>query len=190
MRSLNDRLQELTQKLTSGELCDSKKLANEINFHIFDYDPEDEYIIRDYLYKYLAKKDNLKIKIIDVYDLIIEILNEEEYLSKCFEYEKKHNTKQLNVLISRIIGIGTNNDLLIKKIKDKVEPNDIVIITGIGKSYEIVRGHTILNNLQNVIRDNPLILFYPGTYSGQYFKLFNIFENDNYYRAFQLISRK
>lgn len=89
MRSLNDRLQELTQKLTSGELYDSKKLANEINFHIFDYDPEDEYIIRDYLYKYLAKKDNLKIKIIDVYDLIIEILNEEEYLSKCFEYEKK-----------------------------------------------------------------------------------------------------
>ena len=78
MRSLNDRLQELTEKITSGELYDSKKLANELNFHIFDYNPEDEYIVRDYLNKYLATKDNIKIKIIDVYDLIIEILNEED----------------------------------------------------------------------------------------------------------------
>ena len=80
--------------------------------------------------------------------------------------------------------------LIVKKIKSEVEPNHIIIITGIGKCYGIVRGHTILNNLHSVITNNPLIMFYPGYYDGQSFKLFNKLENDNYYRAFQLVSRK
>ena len=77
-----------------------------------------------------------------------------------------------------------------KKIKSEVEPNKIIIITGMGKCYGIVRGHTILNNLHSIITSNPLIMFYPGSYNGQSFKLFNKLENDNYYRAFQLVRRK
>jgi len=59
-----------------------------------------------------------------------------------------------------------------------------------GKCYGIVRGHTILNNLHSIITNNPVIMLYPGIYDGQSFKLFNKLENDNYYRAFQLVSRK
>ena len=78
-----------------------------------------------------------------------------------------------------------------KKIKNEVtDQNQIVIITGIGKCYGIVRGHTILNNLHSIITNNPLIMFYPGSYNGQSFKLFNKLENDNYYRAFQFVGRK
>ena len=48
----------------------------------------------------------------------------------------------------------------------------------------------ILNNLHSVITSNPVIMFYPGSYNGQSFKLFNKLENDNYYRAFQFVGRK
>lgn len=190
MKSINTRLQEMTNKLSSKELFESKGLGNEINFHVFDYDPEDEYIVREYLENYLLKKTKLNIKVFDIYDIIIEILKEKGFLEKCFDYETKKGAKYLNTIISKTIGIGSGNDLIMKKIKSEVEPNQIIIITGMGKCYGIVRGHTILNNLHSVITNNPLIMFYPGSYNGQSFKLFNKLENDNYYRAFQFVGRK
>lgn len=56
MRTIDDRLQEMTDKLSRKELFDKQGLGNEINFHVFDYDPEDEYIVREYLENYLLKK--------------------------------------------------------------------------------------------------------------------------------------
>ena len=62
MKNINTRLQEMTNKLSSKELFESNGLGNEINFHVFDYDPEDEYIVRDYLDNYLLKKTKLNIQ--------------------------------------------------------------------------------------------------------------------------------
>lgn len=190
MKNINTRLQEMTNKLMDNNLLKANGLGNEVNFHIFDYDPEDEYIVRDYLYNYLLKKDNLNIQVFDIYNIIIDILQEKGFLDKCFEYEKRKNAKSLNDLISKTLGIGSTNDLIVKKIKNEIEPNKIIIITGVGKCYGIVRGHTILNNLQSVVTNNPLIMFYPGSYDCQSLKMFNKLENDNYYRAFQFVTRK
>lgn len=190
MKSINYRLQEMTNKLCNKALFESNGLGNEINFHVFDYDPEDEYVVRDYLENYLMKRTKLNIKVFDIYDIIIDILKENGFLEKCFEFEKKKGAKYLNDLISKTVGIGSGKNIIVKKIKSEIEQNQIIIITGIGKCYGIVRGHTILNSLQSVITNNPLIMFYPGYYDGQSFKLFNILENDNYYRAFQFVSRK
>ena len=190
MRSINARLDEMTKKLSSNELFASQGLGNEINFHVFDYDPEDEYIVREYLENYLLKKEKLNLKVFDIYDIIIEILKEKGFLEKVYEFEKKKGTKNVNEIISKTLGISSNNDLIMKKIKNEIEPSQIILITGIGKCYGIVRGHTILNNLHSVVLNNPLIMLYPGSYDGQSFRLFNKLENDNYYRAFQFVGRK
>ena len=191
MRNINDRLQEMTDKIASGQVIESTNLGNEINFRVFDYDPEDEYVVRDYLYNYLLKR-NKNIQVFDIYNIIVDILKEKGFLEKTFEYEKKKGAKFVNSIIQKTLAISSNNDLIIKYIKDHLKKEDgkIIIITGMGKCYGIVRGHTILNNLQSVITENPVIMFYPGTYDGQTFRLFNKLENDNYYRAFQLVSRK
>lgn len=190
MKSINARLDEMTKKLNDKELFESNGLGNEINFHVFDYDPEDEYIVREYLNNYLLKKEKLNLKVFDIYEIIIDILEEKGFLNKVFDFEKKKGTKYINELISKTIGIGSSNDLILKKIRSEIEPGQIILITGIGKCYGIVRGHTILNNLHSVVTNNPLIMFYPGSYDGQSFKLFNVLKNDNYYRAFQFVSRK
>ena len=191
MRNINDRLQEMTDKIASGQVIESANLGNEINFRVFDYDPEDEYVVRDYLYNYLLKR-NKNIQVFDIYDIIVDILKEKGFLEKTFEYEKKKGAKFVNSIIQKTLAISSNNDLIIKYIKEHFDKEDgkIIIITGMGKCYGIVRGHTILNNLQSVITENPVIMLYPGTYDGQTFRLFNKLENDNYYRAFQLVSRK
>lgn len=186
MKSINTRLQKLRDRLNDEELYTHNGLGNEINFHVFDYDPQDEYIVRDYL-EYLLGKTN--IQIFNIYEIIFDILKEKGFLDKVYEYEEKKGAKFVNSVISKTLGISTNNDLIVKKIKEQIQPGKAIIITGVGQCYGIVRGHTILNNLQSAVLDNPLILMYPGTYNGQSFKLFNVLDNDNYYRAFQFVSR-
>ena len=60
-----------------------------------------------------------------------------------------------------------------------------MLLIGIGKCYPIIRSHTILNNLHQVVDDVPVIMFYPGIYSGQDLMLFGEIKDDNYYRAFK-----
>ena len=102
-----------------------------------------------------------------------DILKEKGFLEKVFDYEKKRGTEYVNNIISRTLCISTNNDLIVNYIKENIKPNETIIITGVGESYNIVRGHTILNNLHSVVTSNPLLMFYPGVYDGQSFKLFN-----------------
>ena len=51
----------------------------------------------------------------------------------------------------------------------------------------MLRSHTVLNNLHQVIDHVPVVLFYPGKYDGQELILFGEIKDDNYYRAFKLV---
>jgi hypothetical protein len=50
-----------------------------------------------------------------------------------------------------------------------------------------VRSHNVLNNLHQVLDSVPVVMFYPGRYSGQNLQLFGTIKDDNYYRAFPLV---
>ena len=67
------------------------------------------------------------------------------------------------------------------------EHGDILLITGVGKVYPFMRSHNILDNLQHIFSDIPVVLLYPGTYNGQELSLFDEFQDGNYYRAFNMI---
>src|SRR5690606_13692768 len=154
-------------------------LGNEIGYYIFDYDPEHEIIVREHI-KFLKQKINndgmdFSIREIDLYEIMIEILAEKGYLKKVFEMEKKKGT-----------------DAILKPIKNTLrltQKNDLVFLTGVVKIWPIIRSHTILNVLHSVIDHIPLIMFYPGTYSGQDLNLFDEISDQNYYRAFKLVER-
>ena len=49
MKSIQERLDEMTAKLGSEEFKNSYGLGNEVDFHVFDYDPDDEYIVRNHV---------------------------------------------------------------------------------------------------------------------------------------------
>jgi hypothetical protein len=65
---------------------------------------------------------------------------------------------------------------------------DLLVITGVGSAYPLLRTHRLLNCLQPLLKRVPLVVFYPGKYTGQSLSLFGRLADDNYYRAFQLIS--
>jgi hypothetical protein len=69
----------------------------------------------------------------------------------------------------------------------KPEEADIVIMTGVGNAWPLLRSHTLLNNLHALMEKTPLVMFYPGVYDGQGLSLFGCVEDRNYYRAFRLV---
>lgn len=193
IKTTKERMQKLRQMIESKTINKLEGLGGEINFWIFDYDPEEEYYIRENINDFI--NDKYDVQVYNIYKIIIEILEEKGYLKKVIDYEKKKGIDKANDAIRDALEISSNNDKIIKYIKEHQEDNKTVILTGIGDVYGVVRPHTILNNLQSVVEKNPLIMFYPGVYTGQEIKLFGKtneivnnnegLESNNYYRAFR-----
>ncbi len=67
------------------------------------------------------------------------------------------------------------------------EDHDLVLVSGVGGVFPLLRTHNLLNNLHALMRQTPLVLFYPGKYDGQSLRLFGILKDKPYYRAFRLV---
>lgn len=80
-----------------------------------------------------------------------------------------------------------NNNVIVNYILERTPDNCVVFLTGVGKAYPILRSHNVLNNLHQKLDEVPVVLFFPGQYSGRELVLFNTIEGSNYYRAFPLI---
>lgn len=193
MKTIYERLDEILPIITDKRFRENKGLGNEIGYYIFDYDPEDEIIVREHI-RFLKQKINNEgmdfyIRELDLYEIMIEILEQKGYLKKVFEMEKKKGTDAILKPIKNTLRLTQKNDLVVEHIREMVQENDVVFLTGIGKIWPIIRSHTVLNVLHSVIDRVPLIMFYPGTYSGQDLSLFNEISDQNYYRAFKLVER-
>lgn len=55
MASINARLDQIIPKIKEQKFIDGRGLGNEISFYIFDYNPEDELLVRDYI-KHIKKE--------------------------------------------------------------------------------------------------------------------------------------
>lgn len=196
MRTIYERLDKILPILMDKRFRENKGLGNEIGFYIFDYDPKDEMAVREHI-AFLKQKINndsidINIKVFDLYEIMIEILESKGYLKKVFDLEEKKGTPAILKPIKNTLRLTQKNDLVVEYIRDRVKENDIVFLTGVGKIWPIIRSHTVLNVLHSVIDHVPLIMFYPGTYSGQDLYLFDKSDNindQNYYRAFKLVER-
>lgn len=193
MKTIYERLDEILPILTDSRFRENKGLGNEIGYYIFDYDPEDEMIVREHI-KFLKQKINndgmdISIREFDLYEIMIDILENKGYLKKVFDMEKEKGTEAILRAIKNTLRLTQKNDLVVEHIRERVQKNDIVFLTGVGKIWPIIRSHTILNVLHSVIDQVPLIMFYPGTYSGQDLNLFDEISDRNYYRAFKLVER-
>ncbi|MCK9217425.1 MAG: DUF1788 domain-containing protein [Firmicutes bacterium] len=193
MKTIYERLDEILPILTDSRFRENKGLGNEIGYYIFDYDARDETIVREHI-NFLKQKINnegidISIREFDLYEIMIDILEGKRYLQKVFDMEREKGTDAILRPIKNTLRLTQKNDLIVDHIRERVEKNDIVFLTGVGKIWPIIRSHTVLNVLHSVIDHVPLIMFYPGTYSGQDLHLFDEISDRNYYRAFKLVER-
>lgn len=189
--TLDERLDIVEEMIKRPSFRENKGLGNEVGYYIFDYPAEKELIVRERI-NYIRKKnessiEKYKVVVFDLYDITISILKEKGYLEKCYDFEHKYGFERIVKSVGNMLRITSSNSLIIQHIKGNIPENAIIFITGIGKCYPILRSHTLLNNLHQVIDDVPVIMFYPGNYDGQELVLFGEIKDDNYYRAFKLV---
>lgn len=184
--NVGKRLEQLELTINDDTFLHQKGLGNELAFYIFAYDAPCEPLVAGYVPKLSDNLEAQGITVVNInlYHLVLEVLAARDVLQKAFELEASKGAAALDKAISRLI-VPEN---LIDAIKVHLaKPHDVVFLTGVGAVWPLVRSHTILNNLHDVVVDVPLVMFYPGTYSGQGLQLFAHLTDDNYYRAFALL---
>jgi len=190
MKNINERLDEIEDKIKEDKFIDGRGLGNEISFYIFDYHPKDELKVRDKvksLHKTFSNQIyNRKIIEFDLYKMLLEAAQEKGIYEQLFKMEEQRGSDEFYKALTTF----AQPELFLDKMIEELGDHNVIFITGVGKIYPFVRSHRILNNLQEKIDKLPVILFYPGLYDGQSLNLFNKFVDDNYYRAFQLVDSR
>ena len=197
---LTHRLNQILPKLTSDDFLRARGIGNEIAFYIFDYAPEDELRVREHI-RFLVdrlpkNKPGLRVAHINLFEFLINYLQERSLLEKSFELQRK---KGSDALLKALKGV-MNEEKVAERFADIAKPaeHDLVLISGVGGAYPLLRSHTLLNNLHAIMGQTPLVMFYPGRYDTQTLRLFGKIglvgssaeerkKKTNYYRAFRLI---
>lgn len=191
MADLTARLNEMETAIRKPSFRQSIGRANEVNYWVFDYPPERELEVRERI-AYLKNKnqggtDGFELVVFDLYDIIIDFLEQRGFMDKCYGFERKAGFSRIVKAINNSLKVNDDDSLIVRYIKDHTPENAVVFLVGIGKCYPILRSHKVLNNLHQAFVRVPVVMFFPGTYNEQELILFNEIKDDNYYRAFRLV---
>lgn len=188
--SLDERLNQILPRITSRDFLDSKGLGNEIGFWIFDYPPERELDVRDFVagtvVPALGKQTPpLRTGMVNLLTLVTDLLEERKLLDKAIEMQAGKGDDSTLAALRSVL----KEDKLAQKIATQFDvPNlDLLVITGVGAVYPMLRTHTLLSALHPIMGNTPLLMFFPGRYDGHSLRLFNTLAEDHYYRAFRLV---
>lgn len=191
-----DMLEHLFKILSHPDFLTMKGLTNEVPIFIQTYGPEDEDVMRrtvDSLASRLRAK-GIGLAVIDLFDLLLEQLEEEGRLDRIIEMEPILGKKKLLEMLNNL---ADPKGRLIPRLVQRIRGEDIklTLLTGVGRVFPFLRTHTILESLQPAMMHHPIVMFFPGQYIqgegiGSELHLFGSLPTPPlyrpYYRAFNL----
>lgn len=185
MTDIKQELDRIKARISDTNFLANKGLSNEVGIHVFKYAPQHELIVRDYIERLVnSPSDEFRIIERDLYKILLEILAEKRVLGTVPGLEDK---KGKDYLLAQLQKIATQEEFLAKMKYEPHKYGDVLFLTGIGKVYPFMRSHKMLDTMQQVFSDIPIVMFYPGEFNGQSLNLFDKFHDGNYYRAFNLL---
>lgn len=185
MADILERLNQIPDRLSDKAFLNNQGLSNEVGIHVFCYDPKEEISVRHF-FDQLQQRTDTPYRLIrrDLYDIFLEICAEKRILKSIPRMEQ---TKGKTFLQEKLANVATAEAFVEKMCYQPHEKGDILLITGVGKVYPFMRSHKILDNIQHIFGDIPVLMLYPGTFDGQELGLFGKFLDGHYYRAFNLL---
>lgn len=186
---LQDRLNQIPEKITSEAFLSGQGLGNEIGFWIFDYPPEHELQVREYLIflqGVLSRQHSeLTVDHVNLLHVLRDYLSERGFLDKALSMQQKKGDEALLKALRGPLHMDKFAPFLIRHALS--DDPDIILLSGVGSVWPVMRAHSLLNALHGRLGHKPLVLFYPGRYDGQSLTLFNQIASNHYYRAFSLV---
>ena len=187
----NDTINNIYDIVSNPRFINMEGLSGEIPFWVAPYDISEERKVESEI-KHLVRKlktSGLEPLCIDLFELSCEIIEENIGMEELKQIELDLDKSFFLDALQSTINI---HDRFIPAIGEKVKGANpqMLFLKGVGKVYPFIRSHIVLNNLQSEIKNIPTLMFYPGEYSGRSLRLFNLLEDDNYYRAFNIYTYK
>nr|WP_008734402.1 DUF1788 domain-containing protein [Isoalcanivorax pacificus] len=189
---MQERLQHLFSVVSGQRFLNRQGLGNEVPFFICPYGPK-EAVEMDRLQRQLVNRleqAGIRILSINLYDLTVDILKERDIWEQVFELEPTVSKDQLKELLQGVLDPEAH---LVPAIAAKLQSVefDVLFLSGVGEVFPYIRSHNVLNNLQSTAKDQPTVMFFPGSYThsletGASLDLFGRLHDDKYYRAFNI----
>jgi len=185
MDDIMSSLSRVSTRLSEEAFLTNKGLSNEVGIHVFCYDPKEEMTVRAYFEK-LKNTDDSSYRLIecDLYKIFLQICEEKHILKSIPNMEERKGKEYLSEQLQKV---ATPESFVDKMKYEPHQKGDVLLITGVGKVYPFMRSHKILDNIQHIFSDIPVLMLYPGTFNGQDLGLFGKFLDGHYYRAFNLL---
>ena len=186
---LTEQLNQILPRVTSDDFLSGKGLGNEIAFYIFEYPPEEELRVREHVCFLLdhipQRRPGLRVKHLNLFDFVLDYLKSRNLLDKALKMQQEKGDDALKKALAGPL----HEDKLAAVFAEVAQPaqHDLVLLSGVGSVWPLLRSHTLLNNLHPIMGSTPLVMFYPGRYDGQSLRLFGRLKNHHYYRAFKLV---
>jgi hypothetical protein len=185
-----ERLNHILPRLISPDVLSHQGAGGEIGFWVFDYPPEQEMAMRTWLQTVIEPglckhRPTLRFETLNLFQFVIELLQERKLLDKALDMQAHKGDAAVLTALRSVL----KEDRLAERMTRQLDVThlDLLIVTGVGAAYPLLRTHTLLSALHPHMRHTPLLMLYPGTYDGQSLHLFNALSDDHYYRAFRLV---
>ena len=185
MGDIKQELDRIKKRISDADFLSNRGLANDVGIHIFKYAPANELIVRGFIERLVSfPSDAYRIIEGDMYKIFLEILKDQRVLEAVSGLEEK---KGKEYLLTQLQQIATPEAFIERMRYGPHEFGDVFFLTGVGKVYPFMRVHKMLDSMQQELSDIPIVVFYPGEYTGQNLVLFGKIQDGNYYRAFNLL---
>ncbi len=195
--ALTARLNRILPRITADDFLRGQGIGNEIAFHIFDYPPQAELQVREhigFLLEHIPKrKPGLKVLHVNLFEFLLDYLRSRKLLEKSLQLQRDKGNE---ALLKALRGVLHEQNVA-RRFGEVAKPaeQDLVLVSGVGSAYPMLRSHTLLSNLHSVMGQTPLVMFYPGHYDRTTLQLFGKSglagdrrRTAKYYRAFRLIN--
>lgn len=185
MAQIKERLDNLRVHIQEPEFLEGKGLSNEVNIRIFCYDPADEMTVRQFI-DHITADQTINCHLIEcnMYKIFLSLCEDIDIMDAIADMEEADGKEFLLEQLHSAIGESE----FIEKIQyEPHQPGDILMLTGVGDVFPFMRVHSLLEALQPHFSDIPILVMYPGTFDGNYVRLFDKLTPNPYYRAFNEI---
>lgn len=187
--ALPDRLNRILPRVVADDFLSGSGIGNEIAFYIFDYPPDQELKVRGYLRTLLdhipKHRPGLRVRHVNLFEFVLDYLTKRGLLDKAVQMQRQKGDDALKKALAGPLHESKLGGVFAEAVRPS--EHDLVVVSGVGSVWPLLRSHALLSNLHSVMGRTPLVLFYPGRYDGQSLRLFGKLKNNNYYRAFKLV---
>ena len=181
------RCQTLREKLADPNFLNNQGLGNEVGFFTFCYHPALELRARAFFAQLQRESEagKLPCRILrrNLYDVLLQICEDKRILDAIPRQEAKRGSERQ---VRQLAKVASPQVFAAYIDYEPHEPGDVLLIDGAGEVYPFLRTHNLLDNMQHLFEDVPVIVAYPGVFDGKQFSLFGKLSDGNYYRAFDL----